>query len=254
MTLKNAGTASLRISNIAITGTNAGNFVQTYTCGSSLPAGASCTISVKFKPTVSGTRYAALSVTGNAAGNPHKVTLSGIGTTAKLSPTSLNFGSVGLGASLVKTVTLKNVGTTRLTISGIAISGTNGGDFVQTHTCGSSLGAGASCIISVTFKPVVLRTRAAALHVTDNAAGSPQTVALSGIGVSGGTLTGYCLSGNIVPLLGCRVTYDPSECSPGKPAIKPEATSCGFGDYNDDGATSCRGPYTRGDCLFNPSS
>src|SRR5207249_77908 len=116
------------IARIAITGTNAGDFVQTHTCGSSLVPGASCSISVTFKPIASGTRTAALSVSDNAAGSPQKVSLSGIGTTAKLSPTSLNFGSVGLGAmSLAKTVTLKNVGSTTLTINGIAVSGTNAG-------------------------------------------------------------------------------------------------------------------------------
>jgi len=52
-----------------------------------------------------------------------------------------------------KNVTLKNTGTAILTISSIAITGTNAGNFAQTHTCGSSLAAGASCGISVTFRP-----------------------------------------------------------------------------------------------------
>src|SRR5439155_22799402 len=126
VTLKNTGTAILTISSIAITGINAGDFAQTHTCGSLLAAGASCKISVKFKPTMSGTRTAALSIRDNAAGSPQKVTLSGIGTAAKLSPISLSFGSIGLGTtSLPKTVILKNVGTTTLTITGIAITGTN---------------------------------------------------------------------------------------------------------------------------------
>src|SRR5207247_4850984 len=142
VTLKNTGTASLTITSIAITGTNAGDFAQTHSCGSSLTAGASCTISVTFKPTASGTRSAALSVSDNAAGSPQKVNLSGIGTTAKLSPTSLDFGSVTVGTtSAAKTVTLKNVGTTSLSITGIAITGINAGDFAQTHTCGSLLAA-----------------------------------------------------------------------------------------------------------------
>src|SRR5438552_15717934 len=172
VTLKNTGTASLTINGISIIGTNAADFSQATICGTSLAAGASCKISVKFKPTASGTRTAALSIRDNASGSPQKVTLSGIGTTAKLSPTSLNFGSVGLGTtSLPKTVNLKNVGTTTLTITGIAITGTNAGDFAQTHTCGSSLAAGANCSISIRFTPAVLGTRTAALSITDNAAG-----------------------------------------------------------------------------------
>ena len=181
VTLKNTGTTALTISGIAITGTNGGDFAQTQTCGSSLTAGASCTISVTFKPTVSGTRTSALSITDNAAGSPQKVPLSGIATTAKLSPTRLNFGSVTIGTtSPAETVTLTNVGTTTLTITGITITGRNAGDFSQTHTCGSSLAAGASCSISVTFKPTAYGLLTAALSISDNAAGSPQTVTLTG--------------------------------------------------------------------------
>ena len=184
VTLKNSSTTTLTIGRITITGTNAGDFPQTHTCGSSLAAGGSCTISVTFGPTASGTRTAALSVTDNAAGSPQKVSLTGIGTTAKLSPTSLNFGTVDIGTrSLAKTVSLTNGGRTTLTISAIGITGTNAGDFAQTHTCGSSLAAGASCSISVTFRPTASGSRTASLTVSDNAAGSPQQAALSGAGL-----------------------------------------------------------------------
>ena len=184
VTLTNVGTTSLTISSIGVTGTNAGDFAQTHSCGGSLVAGTSCTISVTFKPTASGTRSAAVSVTDNASGSPQSVPLSGSGTTAKLSSTSLNFGSVTVGTtSAAKAVTLTNVGTTTLTITGFAITGTNAGDFSQTHTCGSSLAAGTSCTISVTFKPGATGARSAALAISDNATGSPQKVALSGTGV-----------------------------------------------------------------------
>jgi len=184
VTLTNLATTSLTITAIAITGTNAADFAQTHTCGTSLAAGATCTISIKFKPTTSGTRTAALSVTDSASGSPQQVPLSGVGTTAKLSSTSLNFGTVAIGVtSAAKTVTLTNVGTTTLTISGIAITGTNASDFSQTHTCGTSLAVGASCTISIKFKPSATGGRSAALGVSDNAAGSPQKVALSGTGI-----------------------------------------------------------------------
>ena len=186
VTLNNTGTATLTVTSIAIVGTNTTDFAQTHNCGRSLAAGASCSISVTFKPTASGTRTAALSISDNAAGTPQKVTLSGIGTTAKLSPAILSFGSVTIGdTSSPQTVTLTNVGTTSLSIPGIAITGTDPGDFAQTHTCGSSLAEGASCSISVTFKPTASGTRKAALSVSDNGGGSPQIVPLSGTGVAG---------------------------------------------------------------------
>ena len=185
VTLKNTGTTSLTISAIAIAGTNTGDFSQTHNCGSSLAAGASCFISLTFKPAGSGTRTAALRVTDNAVGSPQQVTVSGIGTTAKLSPVSLSFLTQAIGTtSAAMNVTLTNVGTTSFTITSIAVSGNNPGDFAQTHTCGSSQAAGASCIISVTFKPTASGARSAALSVTDNAAGSPQHVALGGTGTT----------------------------------------------------------------------
>lgn len=181
VTLKNTGTTSLTMTAIVIAGTDPGDFAQTHTCGSSLSAGASCSISLTFKPTASGTRVAALRVTDNGTGSPQQVPLSGLGTTAKLSPTSLSFGTVAIGTtSPAKTVTLTNAGTASLNITGIAVTGINAGDFTQTHICGSSLAAGATCSISITFKPTVSGTRTAALSVSDNAAGSPQAVSLMG--------------------------------------------------------------------------
>jgi Abnormal spindle-like microcephaly-assoc'd, ASPM-SPD-2-Hydin len=102
---------------------------------------------------------------------------------ASLSPTSLTFSSQAIGTvSAAKIVTLKNTGTTRLTITSIAIAGANSLNFIQTHTCLTSLAAGASCTISVKFKPNATGTRRAALNIYDNATGSPQRVALSGTG------------------------------------------------------------------------
>jgi probable HAF family extracellular repeat protein len=240
VTLKNTGTTGVTITAIAIAGTDARDFAQTHTCGTSLAAGTSCSISVTFKPTASGTRTAALSVTDNASGSPQRATLSGIGTAVKLSTSSLSFGSVGLGAtSLPKTLTLTNVGRTTLSIMGVLISGPNAGDFAQSHTCGGWLVAGASCTLRVTFTPAVLGARTATLNVTDNAAGSPQKVALSGMGVKGGKLTGYCVQGSVIPQLGCGVRSDPTECTPGKPAINPVVVECG-GPIRVDEGTSCR--------------
>jgi hypothetical protein len=62
------------------------------------------------------------------------------------------------------------------------LSGTDAGDFAQTNTCGASLAAGAACTIRVTFKPTTTVTRTGSLNVSDNTAGSPQMVSLSGSG------------------------------------------------------------------------
>jgi Abnormal spindle-like microcephaly-assoc'd, ASPM-SPD-2-Hydin len=188
-TLTNSGAASLTISSIALTGTNAGDFAQTNNCPASLAASASCTVSVTFKPTATGTRTAAVTLTDNAANSPQMLALSGTGITSApavtLNPTSLTFSSQNVGTtSAAQTVTLTNSGTASLTISSIALTGTNAGDFAQTNNCPASLAASTSCTINATFTPTATGTRTAAVTLTDNAANSPQTVALSGTGVA----------------------------------------------------------------------
>ena len=84
-----------------------------------------------------------------------------------------------LGASAV---TVSNTGNGAAAISSITASG----DFAQTNTCGSSLAAGASCTVNVTFTPTASGARTGTLSIASNAPGSPATVALSGTGGSTG--------------------------------------------------------------------
>ncbi|MGA9475947.1 MAG: choice-of-anchor D domain-containing protein, partial [Terriglobales bacterium] len=104
-----------------------------------------------------------------------------------LSPTSLTFAKTVIGkTSAAKAVTLSNTGTGVLNISSIATTG----DFaVSSSTCGSTLAAGKNCKIKVTFTPTQVGTRTGALNITDNAAGSPQSVSLTGTGSVQATLT-----------------------------------------------------------------
>jgi hypothetical protein len=192
VTLQNIGTGPLQISGISITGAQAGNFVETNTCGSSLAVAGSCTITVTFAPTVAGAQNATLEVSDNASGSPQPVSLQGTGTTVTFSPSSLTFPAVIVGqSSQPQATTLTNVGSTSLQITSIAIAGSDAGDFSQTNTCGAVVAAGKSCTISVTFTPTTTGSRSADVSVSDNASGSPQTVPLSG---TGGT------PGNVLPI------------------------------------------------------
>jgi hypothetical protein len=113
------------------------------------------------------------------------VSLSGTGALAlaSLSPTSLAFGNQSVGTtSTAQTLTLSNTGNAALSITSLALAGSNASDFAQANTCGSSLAAGANCTIAVMFTPSVTGTRAASVGITDNASDSPQTVPLSGAG------------------------------------------------------------------------
>jgi hypothetical protein len=75
VTIGNTGSATASINSISTTG----DFQQTTTCGASIAAGATCTVSVTFTPTASGTRTGTLTVASSAANSPTTVSLSGTG-------------------------------------------------------------------------------------------------------------------------------------------------------------------------------
>src|SRR4029077_5981435 len=181
LTLNNTGTASLNITSIV----PSGDFGETNTCGTFVPVAGSCTISVTFTPTATGTRSGAITITDNAANSPQTVSLTGTGTPASgpvgsLSSTTLTFGNQILNtASTAQSVTLTNSGTALLAITSIVASA----EYSQTNTCGASVAIGANCSISVPFPPTAIGTQTGTITVTDNATGSPQIINLSGSGV-----------------------------------------------------------------------
>ena len=186
VTLTNTGTAPLTISSLSITGAQSADFAQTNTCGTSVLAGANCTISVTFRPTNRNNRAATVSIADNASGSPQTVALTGVGTDIILTPASLNFGTQSVGStSAAQTVTLTNkLATQAITINSISLTGTNPGDFSATNTCGGSVAGQASCTISVTFTPTAAGTRTASIAISDNGGGSPQSISLTGTGAA----------------------------------------------------------------------
>jgi hypothetical protein len=103
-----------------------------------------------------------------------------------LSPTALNFGKVAVGLTSQPLVaTLANLSGSALTITTVAITGTNAADFaVGNSTCTGSIAVGATCSIAVTFTPSLMTAETATLTVTDSDASSPQTVPLTGTGTA----------------------------------------------------------------------
>jgi hypothetical protein len=194
LSLRNSGSATLLITAIAITGNYANQFKQTNNCRTSLNPWNTCTVTVEFVPTIVGSITATVTFNDNAAGgSPQSVALSGTGTSGSaspsetsgvsLSPTSLSFGDEPIDiASSSQTITVKNTGGAALTISSIALSGSDPTDFTENNNCGTSLAAGGSCTVVISFTPSASGSLAASLSITDNASGSPQTAALSGTG------------------------------------------------------------------------
>ena len=184
VTLTNSGTATLNITTIAASA----QYSQTNTCGASVAAGANCTITVTFTPTAAGSQPGTITVTDNATGSPQTIPLAGTGVApgVNFSPTSLSFGNQNLNTtSAAQPITMTNGGASAVSITSIAASA----PYAQTNTCGSSLAAGGNCTISVTFTPTVAGSQPGTITFTDSAAGSPQTVGLSGTGTTPGVTT-----------------------------------------------------------------
>ena len=190
--LTNTSAVTLNITSIAVTGTNPHQFVQSSTCGTTLSAGANCTVSVTFAPTAPASMSASLTFTDSTASSSQSVALTGTGTgpAVSLSTSSITFANQALNTtSAAQVVTVMNTGNTALSISSIALTGSYANAFGETTTCGSSLSAGAKCMISVTFTPGLTGKSTAALTLTDNAPQSPQSLSLSGTGVTAPAVT-----------------------------------------------------------------
>ena len=243
VTLSNTGSAVLTVANIAISG----DFSQTNNCGNSVTAGGSCTISVTFTPSAAGTRTGTLTITDNnngATGSTQTVSLTGTGTTpaplAGISPASLTFAATMVNSSTSsQTVTLSNTGSAALSVAGIAASA----NFAQTNNCGSSVAAGGSCTINVTFSPTKGGSLTGTLTITDNSnntTGSTQTVTLSGTGqdFTVSAASGSSTSATVAP--GSSATYSLS--------VGAEGGMSGTVSF------SCTGAPSESTCTVSPSS
>jgi hypothetical protein len=98
----------------------------------------------------------------------------------------VSFGQLASGQSTQQTLTLTNSGTGGLTIRRLSSTP----PFYSTSTCGTTLAAGASCAVTLTYAPIdeilasqstAPRTDSGALTVESDAATSPDTVVLTGV-------------------------------------------------------------------------
>jgi hypothetical protein len=118
--------------------------------------------------------------TGDVANLTLVVTLAQTQTSVALSTNLLTFPVQLVGtSSSTQTVTISNVGSAPLQISGITASG----DFSQSSSC-KTIAAGTSCAVTVTFTPTAAGARSGFLTLSDNDPSKTQSVALSGTGGS----------------------------------------------------------------------
>ena len=240
VTLKNNTNAIVNLSAPTVTAgsplASATDFVPTNgTCASTLTAGASCTVNVTFTASVTANESATLNLNNSDLSSPQQVALASTGTVAAtaatVTPATLTFtGQLVTTTSTGQTVTVKNTGGSALTFVAQAISTT--GDFAQTNTCnGTSVAANGTCTISVTFTPTATGSRTGTVSIADNAAGTPQTVSLTGTGQD------YTVTATA-----------PAAITPGQSASIP-VTVIGLGGYTGSVSFACSGAIPGGSCV-----
>jgi len=189
VTLTNSGDVAL---SLIVAQILSGDFTAVNSCGASLNAHSSCSISVAFQPKSVGTITGTLAVS-DEYGRTQNVTLNGTGIAppgVSLSPLYvLNFPATGVGVNVLsQIVTLTNNDDLPLTLTSTTLTGAN--DFAiapGTNTCPSGpnaiLAANSACTMRLTFTPTAGGLRTGALTIVDSAPNSPHVLQLTGTGV-----------------------------------------------------------------------
>jgi hypothetical protein len=220
VTVSNPGSSAATVSSVSASGP----FAETNTCGGSIAAGGSCTVSVTYSPTAVGASTGTLSVASSAPSSPLTVALTGTGISGAsaltASPSSESFGNENVGStSSSQSVTVTNPGTSAVSMSSIGVTG----PFGESNNCGTSLAAGATCTVGVTFSPTAAGSASGTLSVNSSAPGSPLTVALSGTGVAN-TTTDLALNKPVTASSYTQV-YTPSNAVDGNTSTYWEANN-----------------------------
>lgn len=171
LAVQNSTASTVQVTGVSVVGGNK-DFEQSNSCGSPLPPGAGCAVSVMMRPVAEGARTGTL-VLDSSLGQ-YSASLAGTGAVAKgvidgtgdpvkvpgADPTyddyeryAIKFLETEFGTvSAVRKVVFSNAGTGVLTVENIAVV-SGDADFSQTNNCGSTIQPGGSCIISLTFHP-----------------------------------------------------------------------------------------------------
>ncbi len=195
-------------------------FAESNDCGTLIPASASCTVNVRFAPIVPGVNQGTLQFvfpyglqTSQGSVN---VPLQGNGAAlpiATLCPLAVSYGNQSIGTPASQNVIISNTGSSPLQVTQIAVNGS----YTYASNCGSlpfSLAARTQCTLQVTFNPAA-GSQTGTLTFTDNAAGSPQTVTLSGSGVTAAGAVAKRKEALVLPLTGPALLTNPATA--GKP-------------------------------------
>ncbi len=152
VTATNLGKSSVTILSV---GANDSHFkISNLTLPRVLAAGASLAVGVIFAPTATGGVGGVITLVSNANNRRVAVALSGTGVTREavtVSPRSLSFGNVAVGASSRLPVVLANTSRSRVTLGGLQLRGV--GFSVSGAAFPFTLAAGQKLTLDITFKP-----------------------------------------------------------------------------------------------------
>ena len=187
ITLQNGGTANVTITSASVSG--AGFTTSGLTMPLTIAPGQSSTFNVVFTPSGNGSVTGSLALASNAPSSPLTLTLSGSGVTATrvLTPstTAVSFGDVILGSSNSQAVTLTNSGNSDVTISSVAVSGTQ---FSVTGVgANTTLTPGQAAVLNANFAPTGAGSASGGVMV--NSSASAVSISLAGNGVQASTHT-----------------------------------------------------------------
>jgi hypothetical protein len=177
--ISNAGTATLTISQVTMTGGGNG-FGTILSTPLAIQPGKSATLT----PSSTGTFSGSISLVSNAPNSPLTINLTGAGVVATrtlgASTSSLSFGNVNDGTKASQNVTLTNTGNSNVTISSVGATGTGfSASGVQT---GLMLTPNQTATLTVSFDPSSPGAVVGSATVTSNATNSPVSIGLSGTG------------------------------------------------------------------------
>lgn len=184
ITLGNTGSAPLTGVAFQISGTNAADFKETDTCGTTIAAGANCTVSVTYNPAATPTanpRTANLQVSFSPGSTPLTIPLGGAASnTVYLSASQLSLGNATVTPSAPATA---NLTITNFNGSSATVSIPNSPPFTASQCNGGTLNANTSCTVTITFTPTTAGPQSTSLTATFQVTGGGSTPA--GINVSG---------------------------------------------------------------------
>ena len=184
VTLRNNTGSVLALTAPTLSGKNSKEFALARTCGTSLAANTSCTITVTFKPTAAGAKTAAFSLRIGTTTQAVALSGAGVAATYTLSPTALTFPNTTRNiTSVSQRVTVANTSNVAMPLTTIALGGTNANQFVKTQTCGTILAASSSCFVDVAFKPTSAGSKSATLTVTPGGGAAAKSATLKGTGL-----------------------------------------------------------------------